>query len=51
VVLGDGGNDHIRTLQVLVDAGADKSIPDRDGVSPLQHAKLRGYTEMVHILE
>lgn len=51
VVLGDGGNDHIRTLQILVNAGADKSIPDRDGVSPLQHATLHGYTEMVHILE
>ena len=51
VVLGDGGADHIRTVQVPVDAGADKSIPDRDGVAPRQHATLRGHTKMANILE
>lgn len=51
VVLGDGGPDHIRTVQILFDAGADASIPDRDGVSPLSHALARGYDEMVEILE
>jgi ankyrin repeat protein len=51
VVLGDGGPDHIKTAQILVDAGADKSIGDRDGVTPLQHATSRGYTEMVEILK
>lgn len=51
VVLGDGGPDHIKTVEVLVEAGADKSIPDRDGVTPLQHAISRGYVEMVELLE
>ncbi|OSP53613.1 ankyrin repeat domain-containing protein [Pseudoruegeria sp. SK021] len=51
VVLGDGGPDHIKTVQILVDAGADKSIGDRDGVTPLQHAKARGYAEMIEILQ
>jgi ankyrin repeat protein len=51
VVLGDGGEDHIKTVQILVDAGADKSIPDRDGVTPLQHAMSRGYAEMVELLK
>lgn len=51
VVLGDGGADHIKTVQILVDAGADKSIGDRDGVTPLQHATSRGYVEMVKILK
>lgn len=51
VVLGDGGPDHIKTVQILVDAGADKSIGDRDGVTPLEHAMLRGYAEMVEILK
>ena len=51
VVLGEGGPDHIKTVQILVDAGADKSIGDRDGVTPLQHALSRGYTEMVEILK
>ncbi|WP_372836853.1 ankyrin repeat domain-containing protein, partial [Puniceibacterium confluentis] len=41
VVLGDGGQDHIKTVEILVKAGADKTIPDRDGVTPLQHAMER----------
>lgn len=51
VVLGDGGPDHIKTVEILVEAGADKSIPDRDGVTPLQHAMSRGYAEMIQLLE
>ncbi|MEO9819830.1 MAG: ankyrin repeat domain-containing protein [Paracoccaceae bacterium] len=51
VVLGDGGSDHIQTVRVLVDAGANKSITDRDGVTPLQHAKARGYAEIQSLLE
>ena len=51
VVLGDGGPDHIRTVQILVEAGADQTIADRDGVSPLQHAKARGYTEIMSLLD
>lgn len=43
VVLGDGGPDHIATVKALVDAGADRSIPDREGRTPLQHAKMRGH--------
>lgn len=51
VVLGDGGTDHVRTVAVLVGAGADKTIGDRDGVTPLQHAQARGYSEMVLLLQ
>lgn len=51
VVLGDGGPDHIKTAQILVEAGADKTIGDRDGVTPLQHATARGYSEIVKILK
>jgi ankyrin repeat protein len=51
VVLGDGGSDHIKTVEILVQAGADKTIGDRDGVTPLQHAKARGYAEMVKLLQ
>ncbi len=50
VVLGDGGPDHVRTVEVLVEAGADKTIGDRDGVTPLQHAIARGYDEMILLL-
>ena len=51
VVLGDGGPDHIKTVSILVVAGADKSIADRDGITPVQHAKARGYGEIVTLLE
>jgi len=50
VVLGDGGSDHLKSARHLVEAGADKSIGDRGGVTPLEHAKARGYAEMVKVL-
>lgn len=50
VVLGDGGPDHVETVRALVKAGADRSIADRDGVTPLQHARARGYDAIVAIL-
>ena len=35
---------------MLVDAGADRSIADRDGVTALEHARARGYAEIVALL-
>jgi len=51
VVLGDGGLRHQRTLSALVDAGANLQLADRQGNTPLQLAKARGYTAMVKLLE
>lgn len=51
VILGNGGADHIQTVQILFDAGADKSIPDRNGLTAFQHAASSGYAEIVSILE
>lgn len=50
VVLGDGGARHVATAMALVAAGASKTIPDRDGVTPLRHAEARGYRAMVDAL-
>jgi len=50
IVLGDGGQPHIATLDALVDAGADVNLPDGYGRSPLQLARARGYLQMVDIL-
>ncbi len=50
VVLGDGGPNHIATVRALVSAGADISIGDRDGTTPMQHAISRGYTEIASII-
>ncbi|RYX92819.1 MAG: ankyrin repeat domain-containing protein [Comamonadaceae bacterium] len=51
VVLGDGGKRHQASLRALVDAGADTALADRQGTTPLQLARSRGYREMVKILE
>ncbi|TMV10016.1 ankyrin repeat domain-containing protein [Ruegeria sediminis] len=51
VVLGDGGPDHQAVLDALLSAGADRKLADRDGVTPVQHAKARGYAEMVERLK
>jgi ankyrin repeat protein len=51
VILGDGGDAHQRIVRMLLDAGADPGIADRDGVTALQHARERGYGEMVAMLE
>ncbi len=46
VVLGDGGPDYVATVEVLLSAGADPAIADRDGLTPLAHAEARGYAEI-----
>jgi ankyrin repeat protein len=50
VILGDGGATHTEIVRHLVAAGANVGIADRDGMSALDHAKRRGYREMVAIL-
>jgi ankyrin repeat protein len=50
VILGNGGLRHTETVRALVEAGADPTISDRAGVTPLQHAQARGYSSIVSIL-
>lgn len=50
IVLSDGGLNHQQIVQLLVDHGADVNIPDKDGVTPLQHAQERGFAEIERIL-
>lgn len=51
IVLSNGDVKHQQIVQLLVDHGADVNIADKEGVKPLQHARSRGYTEIVRILE
>jgi len=51
IVLGDGGPRHQATLKALVEAGANLRLADRQGMTPLQLARSRGYAEMVKLLE
>ncbi len=51
IVLGDGGARHQATLKALIDAGASLQLTDRQGQTPLQLARSRGYSVMVAMLE
>ncbi len=51
VILGQGGPRHVATVKALVEAGARRDLADKDGVTPLEHARRRGYTEMVKLLQ
>ena len=51
IVLGNGGPRHQATLKALIDAGASLKLADRQGNTPLQLARSRGYAEMVKMLE
>ena len=50
VVLGNGGPDHVATVKALVEAGADITIPDGHGATPLELAEARGYGEIADII-
>ncbi|WP_202986168.1 hypothetical protein [Pedobacter gandavensis] len=41
----------MKIVQLLVDAGCDISIKDKDGVNSLEHAKKKNFKEIVSILE
>lgn len=51
VILGDGGATHTEIVRLLLAAGAKPAIADREGVTPLQHARRRGYGAMAQLLE
>jgi len=51
VILGDGGPVHTEIVRLLVEAGANPNIADREGITPLAHAKRSGYATMVRMLE
>jgi ankyrin repeat protein len=50
VILGDGSEPYQQIVRILLDAGADPTITDKDGVTPLQHAEASGQTAVARIL-
>jgi hypothetical protein len=50
VILGDGGPRHQQVAQLVLDAGADPNLADRDGISPLQHARKRGQSAVARLI-
>ena len=51
VILGDGGQTYQEIVGILLDAGADVAIADRDGVTPQEHARRMGYDAIVGLIE
>jgi len=50
IILSDGGERHQQIVQILVDHGANVNIPDFNGITPLAHARQRGYAQIMQIL-
>jgi len=51
IILSDGGPAHREIVRLLLEAGADPDLADGDGVTPLAHARSRGFDEIVALLE
>jgi ankyrin repeat protein len=50
IILGNGGKDHIEIVKLLLEHGADPDIADRNGVTPLEHARDRNFKEIESLL-
>lgn len=50
VILGDGGPRHQEVARLVLDAGANPNLADRDGVTPLQHARKRGQSAVAKLI-
>ncbi len=50
VILGDGGPRHQQVAKLVLDAGANPNLADKDGVTPLQHARKRGQSEVAKLI-
>jgi ankyrin repeat protein len=51
IVLSDGGPRHQEVVRLLIAGGADVNLPDRDGISPLAHANLKGFRKIAALLQ
>lgn len=50
IILNNGDGKQQQTVQLLIDHGADVNIPDNNDVTPLQHAREKGFKEIEKIL-
>ena len=50
ILLSDGGPRHQEIVALLIEAGADVDLADKDGVKPFAHARARGQTKTAALL-
>jgi ankyrin repeat protein len=50
IILNDGNEKQVRTVQLLIEHGADVNLADSDGVTPMQHARSRGFKAIEKLL-
>ena len=50
IILSDGGPRHQEIVALLIQHGADVNLADRNGVTPLKHAKTRGFAQIQQLL-
>lgn len=50
IILNNGNETQQKTIQLLIDHGADVNIPDNNQVTPLQHAREKEFKELEQIL-
>lgn len=51
IILGDGSGRYFEVVRTLLAGGADPTLPDGDGASPLRLALDRGYVQIAELLE
>lgn len=51
VILGDGGPRHQEIVRVVLKAGADPNTADKQGNTAIAHARTRGQTQIIAILD
>ncbi len=51
VILGQGGTRHQEATRLVLQAGADPNLADRDGVTPLAHAFAKGQADVARLIE
>ncbi|MEC2077426.1 ankyrin repeat domain-containing protein [Metabacillus fastidiosus] len=50
IILNDGDEKQQKTVQLLINHGANVNIPDNDNITPLQHARNKNYKKIEQIL-
>lgn len=50
IILGTGSENHKNVIKLLLDHGADPNLPDKKGVTPLEHARENAYKDIEKIL-